>query len=204
MSAIRKLKEQIRTKKQQQHQEHFQKTLPPPPGGNRRTAAPEQPPSPPRKKRKKGPIQIVEKEVFPEKSKKKKKAKKTHNFLPERFYDSSDEEEDEKEEKPKAWNPPEIMQNLKNEAVVRNVPMIIASIKGEENSDKPKKIVWDHGETAKGKKSDQHLFQWLQAYSAYECIRKRAKNDIIFSDGLPPPTSAPPLAVKPKRGLKIK
>lgn len=134
-----------------------------------------------KKAKKHGPIKPVIEEVFPEKTEKKKKAKKV---LPDHMYDS--DSSDDEEEKPKAWDPPSIMDNLKDPSVVNDISHVIATIKGEEgegDKDEKKKIVWDHGASKEGEKSDANLHAWLEAFSAHECLRKREQDDLIFDDG---------------------
>ena len=138
-----------------------------------------------------GPKSVID-EVFSEeeggdekrKQRKKEKRARKRKFakiIPEeaRELDSSDSED---EEGPEAWNPPEIMEHLKDAAVVGNMTKVIASIKGEEEGsmDDPKDIVWDGGKTKKGKESNQNLFLWLQAYAGHECVKKRKADDLIF------------------------
>jgi len=105
---------------------------------------------------------------------------------------SSDDSEDNE---PEPWDPPHIIDELKDTAVTTNLPLIISSIKGE---DEDKEIVWDHGETKKGKKSDENLFAWLEAYAAHECRRKRGLDDLIFEDGIGVAPQPPPKKRKKK------
>jgi hypothetical protein len=122
----------------------------------------------------------VEKEVFSDepKQKKLKRAPLEVRLRPE--YD----EENEEPPKPEAWEPKEILDHLKNKGIVTNVGRVVASIKGKgQDGAEDKIIVWDHGESALGKKSDTNLFRWLVAYAAHECVRKRSKDDEVFEDG---------------------
>ena len=132
-----------------------------------------------------------------EKTKKRKKKEKKKKQMEKLFLENEVSSDDSSDDEPEPWDPPHIMDELKDSAVVNNLSMIISSIKGE---DENKEIVWDHGKTKKGEKSDENLFTWLEAYSAHECRRKRALDDVIFEDGggAPPPPPPPPKRRKKK------
>lgn len=136
-----------------------------------------------------------------EKTKKRKKKERKKSRIEKLFLENEvSSTDDDEEDKPEAWDPPHIMDELKDPAVVANLPAIIASIKGE---DEDKEIVWDHGASKKGKKSDENLFIWLEAFSGHECLRKRKLDDLIFEDGggsgaMVAPAQPPPS----KRGKK--
>jgi len=160
-----------------------------------------------KKKKKNGTLHTVIEEVFSEeedeKTKRRKKKEKKKRNIEKLFLDNEVSSSDSDDE-PQPWDPPHIMDNLKDPKAVTDIPAVIASIKGE---DEDKEIVWNHGETEKGRQSDDNLFAWIEAYSAHECRRKRGLDDLIFEDGgggdeggPPPPIPPPPK----KRARKIK
>ncbi len=163
-----------------------------------------------KKKKKNGTLRTVIEEVFSDeedqKTKKKKKKEKKRSRIEKLFLENEVSSSDDSDDEPQPWDPPQIMDNLKDSKVVTDISAVIASIKGE---DEDNEIVWNHGKTAKGLKSDENLFSWIEAYSAHECRRKRGQDDLIFEDGgdgggddaRRPPVPLPP---PHKRARKVK
>ena len=103
--------------------------------------------------------------------------------------DSDDDEKNKKKKKKKgiqkvAWGPKEILEHLEDENVVLDLqqtvlpslttPSSSSQQKGGEEADNDKeKIVWDHGDTKEGEKSDNNFFLWLEAYSSFICKQKK-------------------------------
>lgn len=118
-----------------------------------------------------------------EKAEKQKKKKEPHlGFQPlEKKKESHDsdkqkgegirktEEEEDRKKKKKAWETPD----LDDDKQTLDLPGVIKSIKDEN-------VVWDHGETKLGRKSDRNFFIWFEAYSLHQYKRKQQSDDSIF------------------------
>lgn len=107
--------------------------------------------------------------------------------------EDTDEEEDAKEATVRRipWGPKEILEHLDNPQIVGNVEAVIASLNGpdEEKEERDKKgkkqkvreiVVWDHGKTSDGQKSDNNFFLWLESYAALKCDEKKEEENAAF------------------------
>lgn len=187
MSAIAKLKGQIRQKKQQHgsfnifqpHQAADENEL---------TILPRKPKS-------KAPILVVEQESKRSLHRHSREEKKKNGKgVLQEDDDSDSEEEDEGEKKIERlpWGPSNILEHLDNPEVVGDVEAVIQSLHDPSKSDEPelddngkkkKKeqvVVWDHGKTEEGRKSDNNFFLWLEAYSALKCNEKKIEENAVF------------------------
>lgn len=167
MTSILKLKEQLKAEKKKSHQtgKLYLKQR----GAKGYGGAPARSRC---KGKKLKPIVPIDQEMFDTKPPPPPNQKKLKQIRA--LFDEEDERDDEgDDEGPKAFGPPEIMDNLENRSAVTNVGIVLSFIK-EDN------VVWDHGATAKGKESEANFFKWLQAYSAHECIIKRTMDDAVF------------------------
>ncbi len=142
---------------------------------------------PPQKKKKK--MQIVEDEAVDtlERIHASNPAKK------EKMEVDDEEKKTEKKEKPhKApWGPSEILEHLEDPEVVCNVDKIIDSFQIHDKRNKYREnvdggvadndnIVWDHGASEQGKKSDSNFFYWLQSYCNHQSKRYEEQDNLIF------------------------
>ena len=158
--------------------------------------------------------------VLPSKPKKKKKLmevqkehKQTINQIPsgmgngksvaypskpeEEMDDEEMNEDDDDENKPRhvPWGPAYLLKNLDKPEIVTNLDQVIDLIKkkeqevpvteedrkrGARGEKKKEIIVWDHSKTSIGKQSDNNFFLWLQAYAAHEDKRCQQEENMIF------------------------
>jgi hypothetical protein len=109
--------------------------------------------------------------------------------------EDEDEEDNQKSKKKKKktrhvpWGPKEILEHLDDPQVVLDLDgTILPSLlkQADELEDKKKKtqtteiIVWDHGKTPEGEKSDNNFFLWLESYSALRCNEKKEEENAAF------------------------
>lgn len=94
------------------------------------------------------------------------------NLLENEFCnDSNSDEEEEKKKKDEkvAWEGPD----LTKPAHVADLEEIIKSLKDV-------MVLFDHGETAIGVKSDQQFYKWLEEYCRLRHLAKKVDDDAIF------------------------
>jgi hypothetical protein len=84
-----------------------------------------------------------------------------------------------------AWGPSTILEHLNEPEVVLDIdgkllPSLMVSLdeKGKEVEDEIPQ--WDHGESTKGKQSDNNFFLWLEAYSHLRCEEKKEEENKTF------------------------
>jgi len=84
-----------------------------------------------------------------------------------------------------AWGPSNILEHLNEPEVVLDIdgkllPSLMVSLdeKGKEVEDEIPQ--WDHGESTKGKQSDNNFFLWLEAYSHLRCEEKKEEENKAF------------------------
>lgn len=129
-----------------------------------------------------GIIKPIADEVFRSPPRKRRKSK-PRGRVARRIDDMicSEDEEDSSEDEPKSWKP-DWLSELGDVKMATDVEHVIESIKGHDQEDgkEAKKLVWDHGATPKGAKSDENFLKWMRAYSAHESKKQMKTDDLIF------------------------
>jgi len=183
MSAIARIKAQIRAQQNVARTGGEQKTMNPLFNqGNETIVLPEKP----KKKRKILEVQKEHKETL------KRMPSTGGGGNSKKKEDEIDDEENEEDDdadmnmKPRhvPWGPSELLSHLDKPEVSTNINRVIQLVKQKEietpitdeerkktgTTEKNKKeiVVWDHSSTPLGKESDNNFFLWLEAYSAHE------------------------------------
>lgn len=199
MSAIERIKAQIRAQQHMRNYGGHDEMMGSPfnPRGNEIVVLPQ-------KKAKKRKLMEVQKEhkdtmdTLPSKN-------NTSLAYPKRKEDEMDDEEVKEdmdvasyENKPRhvPWGPAELLHHLDKPEAIANIDRVIQLVKqkdqdvpvteedrrkGVKGEKQKETIVWDHSQSALGKKSDNNFFLWLQAYAAHEDKICQQQENAIFS-----------------------